>query len=280
MYIFLRIQLERLKIVLRGGRVREAKYINIGAGPNFPASREWIILEELVSYNNPFSFILSKDCVFPVQSNSIELVYTSHCLEHLDDVTVARILTESRRVLKDKGLFLVKIPDFEAALNTWRECGESIIDNFYDERTLSTWRNKNIEKTPLNKLSMLFCGFSNDAFGGQYSNNNKMLVNAYHGPAPVKEAELDDLLRNHSPHEISAALKNKVLDNEVSFHLNHQNAWSCNELKIVLEQYDFMPITFCKKEIINKFIFIPGIDTMESNSMYCLAMTTKMGNRI
>lgn len=271
LWFFLRIQAARLALTLRGRDNRGEKYINIGAGPHFPILKDWLILEEVVSYNNPFSFKLTKDCVFPVPDGAAELVYSSHCLEHLDDATVDRVLSESVRALKNDGVLLLKLPDFETVLNTWRERGENIFTIGFEEEILSAWARKGVAVSDINKISMLFCGFWNDAYGDHYSKKISLSPKAYHGPAPVLSGELESLLRTRRPHEITSALRLKVLELGEPVHFNHQNAWSRDELKGVLLRHNLEPLTFCAEEIKKRFAFVPGINEMESLSMYCLA---------
>tara|TARA_Y100000310_G_scaffold336307_1_gene420461 strand:- start:670 stop:1230 length:561 start_codon:yes stop_codon:yes gene_type:complete len=44
----------------------------------------------------------------PFKNNEFDIVYTSHCLEHLDNIT--KILSEIHRILKPGGYFLVRVP--------------------------------------------------------------------------------------------------------------------------------------------------------------------------
>lgn len=49
----------------------------------------------------------------PFKNNFFDIVYTNHCLEHLRGVEVLhKIINETHRVLKPKGVFLIKVPYF------------------------------------------------------------------------------------------------------------------------------------------------------------------------
>ncbi len=50
---------------------------------------------------------------FPIESSSIEAAYTSHVIEHLQDVHVAYVFGETYRVLKDGGVFRITCPDID-----------------------------------------------------------------------------------------------------------------------------------------------------------------------
>lgn len=55
---------------------------------------------------------------WPWKDNSIDVVYLSHVLEHLDSRTRRRTLSEAYRVLKHKGVFRVVVPDlYQLSLN-------------------------------------------------------------------------------------------------------------------------------------------------------------------
>jgi SAM-dependent methyltransferase len=49
----------------------------------------------------------------PFDSNSINVVYHSHLLEHLDRSAAKKLLLEAKRVLKPNGIHRIVIPDFE-----------------------------------------------------------------------------------------------------------------------------------------------------------------------
>src|SRR5438094_737314 len=93
--------------------------INLGGGPNFNHPG-WLNMEEVVGAGNPHSTVLDGETVFPFPDQTIKLVYTSHTLEHLDDATVSRSFVEALRCLEADGDLVIKVPDFEAAQQAWR----------------------------------------------------------------------------------------------------------------------------------------------------------------
>lgn len=64
----------------------------------------------------------------PFQSNSVDAVYHSHLLEHLDLNTAKEFLSEVRRVLKPGGIHRIVVPDLEKACTNYlshiRVCNE------------------------------------------------------------------------------------------------------------------------------------------------------------
>ena len=104
----------------------ETRSVNIGGGPNFD---HWHCrnLEAVPSDSNPNPVRFTPDSDFPLADDSVELVYSSHCLEHLDDPTVARALSEARRILRPDGALLIKLLDFDLVLDDWRRQNPSLI---------------------------------------------------------------------------------------------------------------------------------------------------------
>ena len=62
---------------------------------------------------------LSKGIPFP--SDSVDIIYHSHVLEHLDRPVARQFLAETRRVLKPGGICRIVVPDFEYLCRTYVE---------------------------------------------------------------------------------------------------------------------------------------------------------------
>lgn len=61
--------------------------------------------------NNILVYNLAKG--IPFESNTVDAVYHSHILEHLDKCVVDRFLLEAKRVLKPSGIHRIVVPDLE-----------------------------------------------------------------------------------------------------------------------------------------------------------------------
>lgn len=243
--------------------------LNIGGGPHFNEPG-WLNLEEVTGPLNPHSFKLTPSCTFPLENMSIKTVYASHSLEHLDNMTVSRVLKEVHRVLKNDGRFIIKIPDFDKALDCWRRRDESFFDTGYD-RIVDTWKNRKIKDCVDYRAAVLFCGFWNDEYGDHYSEKITKNEYAYHGPPVISINYLRDLIIDHTPSEISAKLSRIVIENEKNYHFNHRNSWSRNELKKLLNSFDFKVVSFDKDLILSESQDIPDINHIEKISLYCWA---------
>ncbi len=74
----------------------------------------------------------------PFEDNSVDVVYHSHLIEHLDKDVAKKFLIEIKRVLKPGGIIRISTPDFE------RYCRDYI--KHYDEVTKGKSDKKNHEK--------------------------------------------------------------------------------------------------------------------------------------
>ena len=69
--------------------------------------------------NNIIVHNLSRN--IPFESNSVDVVYHSHMLEHLDRDIAAKFLLEVKRVLKPDGICRIVVPDLENAAREYLE---------------------------------------------------------------------------------------------------------------------------------------------------------------
>jgi hypothetical protein len=249
--------------------VNHAAFLNIGGGAqfNYPG---WINLEEAVSELNPLSFRLSSDCVFPVRSASIQLIYSSHCLEHLDDATVARVLSEARRVIARTGRLIIKIPDFDEVLRRWQSNDLAYFDQWGLQEIVGTWGASGVLDNIDTRASMVFCGFWNSHWGNHFGTGpRKVVEKAYHGPARLDHTQLHDLLATRNPRLISQVLVSHVMRNETDYSFNHRNAWSKDEFASLLRKSGFKVETDRDAtSVVARHESIPDIRNMLSISAY------------
>jgi SAM-dependent methyltransferase len=262
--------------VLEYNAANPPKYLNIGGGPGF-LHKEWKNLEEIFSVNNPVPFRLSPAIPFGIETGTLDTVYTSHNLEHLDDGTVVHVLSEGFRVLKRGGLLVIKIPDFDEYLNQWRKGSTSLT---FENSPLSfkeakTWRNKNIPDNITYRTAEIFSGVWDTKFGDEkalFSNFGDWNGPGYVGPPWIDEADIANIFTNtESCHEIAAHLKVRALGLGEKIYLNHQNAWSRIEMQKILTNLGFQIVSMDAKNIVENVPSIPGIEQMYSASAYYLA---------
>lgn len=246
---------------------------NVGGGPNWNTPSAWINLEEVASPSNPHPFCLYPNCRFPLEDNSIQYVYTSHALEHLNMPTVYRVLSESQRVLQKGGSIVIKIPDYDKALDCWRRQDPSFFGQGWNiESVTSLWPKRGIYDCLNYRAAMIFCSFFNDAYGNPFGGAaGSDPAQAYFGPPIVTIDYLRDLIKNGTPSQITKALRREIKSKESNFHFCHQSAWDRQELTALLNLFGFAIVSFDPKIVIDRFGPIPEMDSMREISMFCWA---------
>jgi predicted SAM-dependent methyltransferase len=71
----------------------------------------------------------------PFQDASVDVIYTSHMLEHLDRETARRFLKETQRVLRPGGWIRIAVPDLERYVREYDMTGDA--DAFVDRLRLA-----------------------------------------------------------------------------------------------------------------------------------------------
>jgi ubiquinone/menaquinone biosynthesis C-methylase UbiE len=63
----------------------------------------------------------------PIQDGSVDVLYSSHMLEHLDRDDASRFLKEARRLLKPGGVIRLVVPDIKTLVNQYISTGDADI---------------------------------------------------------------------------------------------------------------------------------------------------------
>jgi len=61
----------------------------------------------------------------PVPDSSVDVLYSSHMLEHLDDFEARLFLGEARRVLRRGGVLRIAVPDLRALVDVYMQSGDA-----------------------------------------------------------------------------------------------------------------------------------------------------------
>lgn len=224
--------------------------VNIGGGNwNYPG---WVNLDQQQAF--PFT----PSVTFPIGDKSAEIVYSSHCLEHLCDSTVDRVLSEARRICR--GILVLKLPDFEEVMKRWKSGDTDYFNHWGLNGVVKTWKNKAIQDSIHARACMVFCGWWNDAYGNEWGGRNPDAPGAYHGPAMVATPS------DKTPHEMAQYLKAGA---PLGGHFNHQNAWSRDELITLLSRHGFDVKHMDRDRACE--LPIPGIKEHYGISMYAVA---------
>jgi predicted SAM-dependent methyltransferase len=89
--------------------------IHFGCGPvNFPG---WINIDAL---SNPHIHLAgSLETLNTFNSDSVDLIYACHVLEHLNHVECSLFLDKAYKILKPGGCLLLSVPDFKSLANLY-----------------------------------------------------------------------------------------------------------------------------------------------------------------
>lgn len=92
-------------------------FLNLGCGPVFVASPEWVNLD----FEARYPWVQGHDLLkpLPFKSCSFDLVYSSHFLEHVPREYVSSFLQECKRVLRPGGVIRLVLPDADEMFRTY-----------------------------------------------------------------------------------------------------------------------------------------------------------------
>jgi predicted SAM-dependent methyltransferase len=249
-------------------KISTGSKVNIGSGRRDWS--QWLCLDEL-EHPGVRKIVFSPQVSLPLDNQSVSLFYSSHCFEHLDDETLNQILKEMHRAAKTNAILVLKIPDYDYFLRQFKSGISTSMNGKGVESVLRTWQGR-ITDNFLNRLSMMFCGYWNKAYGDHFTGNVLDREGAYHGPAIVDEDSLRTIFELESPRKIVEHLRKIALQDPEFFRFNHQNAWSRNEMVHFLFERGFEVFSTESSLIVQRFREnIPDIDSMQTWSSYYLA---------
>ena len=114
---------------------KEILYLNVGAGRwSHPY---WNNLDNprtdyAKSLHSDISFDLTSGAAWPIKDDSLNIVYTSHTIEHLNDKFVLDMMKQAYKKLKPEGVFRLTCPDIDIFLDSYKRKDEYFfkISNF------------------------------------------------------------------------------------------------------------------------------------------------------
>lgn len=95
--------------------IKKEKTINIEFGEPKKRLEGWLNID--FSQRAELRLDLTKN--FPIPDNCVKKIYSSHLLEHFSREELKVFLSECKRILVDKGSFLVAVPDAEQAIRAY-----------------------------------------------------------------------------------------------------------------------------------------------------------------
>lgn len=98
------------------------RYINVGCG--LQSGPEFINVDIVPSPGIHYVHDIRTLDMFP--SESADLLYASHIMEHIPRHELDSVITEWRRVLKPGGVLRISVPDFDSLLTIYHASGNDI----------------------------------------------------------------------------------------------------------------------------------------------------------
>lgn len=76
--------------------------------------------------DNHIHYVRRIDDLSPFKTETVDLIYASHCLEHFSHRKVLGVLREWQRVLKEGGILRLSVPDFTTLVRVYQDCGDDL----------------------------------------------------------------------------------------------------------------------------------------------------------
>ena len=101
--------------------------INIGGGKWYQPRWENVDFMDNDTFVD-YQIDLRANVELPFQNDSVEIVFSSHCFEHISDENSLFTLCECYRVLAPGGTIRISVPDMDKAIEAFRRGDESFFD--------------------------------------------------------------------------------------------------------------------------------------------------------
>ena len=101
--------------------LKNKSFLNIGAGTfnhKFWTNVDYGSEQYAKVQKNFIELNLMEKPKFPFENESIELIYSSHTIEHVNDAAVKNLIGETFRILKNGGILRITCPDANLLLNS------------------------------------------------------------------------------------------------------------------------------------------------------------------
>lgn len=232
------------------------KKISIGSG-----RRNWIGWDMLDKDSFPLITYTEFNNYTKLPNKKYDIIFCSHFIEHIEDGVFNNLINEIKKISNNKTKILIKYPNFELFYKAFHS--DKNDENFFKftegqySRYVDSWKNFNVEDNKYNRISMMFCDYSNKNFGNLYtfSRDFSDIKNSYHGPAQISQSHLTEIFKEKNFKNISKSLKKRCLKDSELSSFNHMNSWNVEELKSIFINLGYKVISTNPNEIYEEFKF-------------------------
>lgn len=213
------------------------RFYNIGAGGFY--HHYWTNIDYATDYyaNYQKSGFINHNLMsladIPVESNTAEIVYTSHTIEHISEMAVAKMLSESFRILKRRGGLRVTAPN---AWLDYRAYQNNDIEYFFWYKKWflnnTNWT-KNFSKSPADaSIEQLFL---------THMLSPRAQIILQNHPNKLSDAEVKEVIKTHSFEQAMNILSEECEFDE-NFAGNHISWWTPEKVMNLLKEVGFSDI--------------------------------------
>lgn len=110
--------------------------VNLGGGSKF-SYFDWINVDSekpIKPKKNYIQFDFLNESILPLESNSVDVIYCSHVLEHLTESASDYLLFETKRIAKTGAHVRLVVPDFDLALRAFLEGDIRFFEEFFEKQ--------------------------------------------------------------------------------------------------------------------------------------------------
>jgi SAM-dependent methyltransferase len=224
--------------------VQGKRFFNVGAGAfrhpawtNIDMKSEWYGSVQHANAGGFLEYDLLALAPLPVETDSAELLYSSHTLEHIPDGAAFNLLREAHRVLKPGGVIRLTMPDIDLFYDALRR---NDVDFWYQRHTYSIetfWRRVGL-RGPMSQFSI------EQSFVDMICTGASQMASEETGlPRRITDEEIRSHLASDSPEQlfefVASQRVNSRQKNQPGFHMNW---WNYRKLHAGLKEAGFTDI--------------------------------------
>lgn len=201
MNIRLYFQLLINKLILITNRFVRIKGLNIGA----TNKNCFLFLKNLDQING---YYFDENSKLPFKDNSLDFIYCSHMVEHLNDMTIINLLKESKRVLKRNKVIRIVTVDFDLLKKILDQNDEKKF-NSLNFNGRPEWKEYGIEFNLFNTILHFFANYQNKPFkdSPEFTGNYK---DFYRGPPKLDEKHTKKLSQSLNTEQFGEYVISKI----------------------------------------------------------------------
>jgi predicted SAM-dependent methyltransferase len=171
----------------------------------------------------------------PVKSNTAEIVYTSHTIEHITNAAAQNMFNEAYRILKPGGYFRLTTPDIDLAFNAYRK-GDRTFFHWIDYYSKPYMIKEMKLAIPMEQASL-------DQIFLYYFASSVSTLHSHGSETRIQDSEIKKIF-SEKPYEdaLDYCISRCPIEIQKKFAGNHINWWNQKKVIRMLEKSGFTQI--------------------------------------